>query len=620
MTDYLRLAFATAVVLLPGWLVARAFGQRSASATVAWGLAVVFAAWAVVFTVHGSIRLALGVIAAIGVLALLAAFRRRPVFGRLRGRAPVFAGGVLLGALLWHVAGIVTGDGLFHLARVRKLVDLGNLHLRTVDEFKDGGLHPGYAFPLWHGFDALVAKISGLDPGIVVQHEASLLTPLACVVVWEAGVAVFDSAAAGFAVLAAQLGLYCFAAGHGGSWTLFALPATGAKQLLVPVAIALFFGYLESRTWALALALAAAFGELTLVHATYALFALIPLAAYAVVRLGEWRRSAVALAAACLPTLAALFWLRPLADESLGHNPTPAALAAGLQKYANQLQIWSDHRFRIAPALVSRTGAVAVAALVLVPLAGFAARRRWSALVLGGTVSLLALLLVPTLFVHFSNLVSLSQSRRAAGFMPYPFAFAGGLALLARPWLLAPAALAAGIVLEHEWPGDFGYGLSGGGPRVVTWIAFIGGAAALVLGAVFFRRSTVRERHGVAAVAAALFVLPVAVHGFQHWTPQVTSDPHALSPTLLRELRQVPPRAVIIAPPQTSYRLLAAAPVYVVAAPPVHVANTRANLPYQRVKDVEAWLAGRAPGVPARYGATWAVRNGRLYPLGAPGG
>jgi 4-amino-4-deoxy-L-arabinose transferase-like glycosyltransferase len=516
----------------------------------------------------------------------------------------------VLGVLLWHVSGIVTGDGLFHLARVRKLVDLGNLHLRTVDEFKDGGLHPGYAFPLWHGLDALVAKIAGLDPGVVIQHEASLLAPLACVIVWEAGVAVFDSAAAGFAVLAAQLGIYCFAAGHGGSWTLFALPATGAKQLLV-----LFFGFLESRTWVLAFALAATFGELTLVHATYALFALIPLAAYAVVRLGEWRRSAIALGAACLPTLAALLWLRPLVDESLGHNPTPKALHAGLQKYALELQIWSDHRFRIEPALVSRTGAVAVAALVLVPIAGFAARRRWSALVLGGTVALLALLLVPTLFVHFSKLVSLSQSRRAAGFMPYPFAFAGGLAVLARSWLVAPAALAAGIVLEREWPGDFSYGLAGSGPRVVTWIAFIGGAAALVIGTVFFRRRTVRERHAVAAVAAALFVLPVAVHGFQHWSPEVTSDPHALSPALLRELKRVPQRAVIIASPQISYRLLAAAPVYVVAAPPVHVANTRANQPYVRVKEVEAWLAGRAPGVARRYGATWAVRQGRLYRL-----
>jgi hypothetical protein len=112
-------------------------------------------------------------------------------------------------------------------------------------------------------------------------------------------------------------------------------------------------------------------------------------------------------------------------------------------------------------------------------------------------------------------------------------------------------------------------------------------------------------------------VLPIAVHGFRRWTPLHATDPQALSPALVRELKRVPPRSVIIAPPQTSYRLLAAAPVYVVAAPPVHVANTRANMPYARVKEVEEWLAGRAPGVARKYGATWAVRKGHLYRLPA---
>jgi len=90
---------------------------------------------------------------------------------------------------------------------------------------------------------------------------------------------------------------------------------------------------------------------------------------------------------------------------------------------------------------------------------------------------LLAILLVPTLFVHFTDLVSLSQSRRAAGFLPFTFAFAGGLALLARSLLVLPAALAAGIVLEREWPGDFAYGMAGTAPRLFTWIALAGGDA-----------------------------------------------------------------------------------------------------------------------------------------------
>ena len=409
---------------------------------------------------HGTIWLAIGVLAAIGVAAGLVVRRRPPTFStRPAGHGLVLFLGVILGALLWHVAGVVTGDGLFHEARVRKLVDLGNLHLRTVDEFKDGGLHPGYAFPLWHGFDALVAKLSGLDPGVVLNHEASLLAPLACLVAWEAGVAVFGSAGGGFAVLAGQLGLYLFAAGHGGSYVSLALPATAARQLLVPAAIALFFGYVESRRWTLGAALGAAFGALALVHATYALFALIPLAAYAVVRFAEWRASAVALAAASLPILLVELWRWPLVQETHSHNPGPTARATGLAQYADQLQVWSAHHFRIAPGLVGRSGAVSVAALALVPLAAFAARRRWSAFVLGGTVSILALMLVPTLFVHFSDLVSLSQSRRAAGFVPFAFAFAGGLALLARSALVLPAALAAGIALQLLWPGDFVYGL-----------------------------------------------------------------------------------------------------------------------------------------------------------------
>mgnify|MGYP003341208622 CR=1 FL=1 len=43
------------------------------------------------------------------------------------GHGMVFAGGVLLGLLLWQVSGAVTGDGLFPLARVVKLVDLDGL-------------------------------------------------------------------------------------------------------------------------------------------------------------------------------------------------------------------------------------------------------------------------------------------------------------------------------------------------------------------------------------------------------------------------------------------------------------------------------------------------------------
>src|SRR4029453_11198907 len=109
------------------------------------------------------------------------------------------------GILLWHMAGAVTGDALFHLGRVRKLTELGDLHIRSVDEFADGGLHPGYAFPIWHAFLALVSKLAGKDPTRVRVPEPSALAPVAFAVAYETGMALFRSAWLGLAVLTAAV-------------------------------------------------------------------------------------------------------------------------------------------------------------------------------------------------------------------------------------------------------------------------------------------------------------------------------------------------------------------------------------------------------------------------------
>jgi hypothetical protein len=309
-----------------------------------------------------------------------------------------------------------------------------------------------------------------------------------------------------------------------------------------------------------------------------------------------------------------VLWLRPLVAETLSVNTDEKTQAATLAHYGSELVVTSVHHFRLAAEVPGRTGAIAIAALVLVPVAVLAARRPWGALVLGGTVVILALMLIPELFVPFSNAVSLSQSRRAAGFIPFAFAFAGGLALLARTVWVLPFALLAGFLLERKWPGDFAYGLRDGGPGAVTWFALIAGAAALVFGIVF-ARDRPKERYGLAALAAGLFVLPVAVHGFRQWTPLHPDDAQALSPALLKQVQALPKGAVVIASLPTSYEILAAAPVYVVGAPIAHVANTKANDPAQREIDVNHWLATGDPAIPRRYGATWAVKDGRLYRL-----
>ena len=78
----LQLVFGFAVVLAPGALVARTIGVRSASATLAWALALVFAALAVTFLVGGSLTLTLVLVLAGGAAALaVGIYRQRP--GRL---------------------------------------------------------------------------------------------------------------------------------------------------------------------------------------------------------------------------------------------------------------------------------------------------------------------------------------------------------------------------------------------------------------------------------------------------------------------------------------------------------------------------------------------------------
>ena len=53
--------------------------------------------------------------------------------------------GVGLGIALWFITTHLTGgDDFFHLARVRKLESFDLTSLSVVNEFRDGGLHPGY--------------------------------------------------------------------------------------------------------------------------------------------------------------------------------------------------------------------------------------------------------------------------------------------------------------------------------------------------------------------------------------------------------------------------------------------------------------------------------------------
>lgn len=243
-------------------------------------------------------------------------------------------------------------------------------------------------------------------------------------------------------------------------------------------------------------------------------------------------------------------------------------------------------------------------------------------------------MLIPFVFTHLSDVVSLSQSRRLIGFLPLAFALAGAAALGARLGVLGAAlGVVAGVVLQLAFPGEFGYRVAEGGPGWAVWLGLAGGLGALALGRIW-PWPVIRDRSdgepepepparlrrlapgGLVvwtAVVGLAFTAPIAVDGLRRVEKEPV-DKRALSAGLVRALReQVPAGQVVLADLEASYRIGGYAPVYVVAAPPAHVARTKANQPYVRraaivafffrpsTTDAERWRIAN------RYRADWLV-------------
>ena len=444
--------------------------------------------------------------------------QRRRGLGR-RGR-------VLLGIALWQVAGGIEGDALFHLGRVRKLAELDSLSLTGLGEFADGGLHPGYAFPVWHAFLAAIAWLAGVDPSAVVLHESSWLAPVALLVAYEAGTTLFRSRWLGAAVAAAAAAPVALAPGGGGAYRVLELPATSSRQLLVPAALALVFLAVRDPRRGVLASVAAAALALSLVHPTYSLFLLVPLVGFALARLllarRDGRELGLALGAFALPTAAVAALLAPIARTTASYRPDQDALEGarhGLERYGSQLDVWSDSLYRVAPEVVARSGSVAVAALLLVPLAALAAPRRWAAFVLGGTVAVLALVLVPFLFAPLRRgrvaltgparrgirPVRVRVRRRVLGARALGRRGAAAARARRRDRRAAPVARATSTTCSRRAGrrGRRGSRRSAAPRRSRVAVR---------------RRRTAYERPGpLACVSALLFVLPVAVHAAWNW-------------------------------------------------------------------------------------------------------
>jgi hypothetical protein len=585
----LRLAGAAAcVLLLPGAFVMRALGRADSlgvglAGALAWSLVALFIALAVTFLVAGTLGVTLALAAAVALAAILLGLRGvAPMLDRrdlLAGLGLVILGAALAGALWWATGtiggslGPTVSDALFHLARVRRLDEGGALtSIHVADDFSGGAVNPGYAFPLWHGALALIARLAGVDPTLVVLYLPAILTPLALLLAYGAGAALFRSWAGGVAAALGEVALVVFPRDGVGWLQFLAQPGGASRLLLIPGLLALVFAFVADGGRALLATVAAAALVLAIVHPTYAAFVALPLGGFLLARFllsdaVETRRLLAGFGAIVVPAGLFFAWLAQFVGDA-GTQRHPVRFTQQVEAVGSGLQL--------RPEQMAWGGGVKVVALVAVPLALLAGGRRWSAYVLGGTVAIALAALVPPVFERFADAVSLSQAVRLASFLPLPFALAGAAALAGRGRVLGViAALGGGITAE------LAYRRPATGAGWAVWLAALGAACGLL--ACIALRRPLRLDGGVpnrwAALAAAAFTLPVAVSGFGNFERWNEPDPYALTPGLTSALREdVPPLAVVFAPSVTSYRVAGYAPVRIVTAPPGHVAfNTDAD-------------------------------------------
>jgi hypothetical protein len=630
----LRLAGAAAcVLLLPGALVLRAVAwpaspALAATASFAFSLVVMALALALVFVVGGSIVFAGLVLAVVSACALVPALRRgestpEPLADR-HALAAVLGASVALAGAVWWAAGPLVGDTYFHLGRVQKLAAFDQLStLSTVNEFQDGGLHPGYVFPLLHGADALIARLAGAEVLDTVVYLPAVLVPLAMVLAYAAGSAVFRSRAGGLALVAVQAAHFGFVRRDDiGLFESLSQPQAASLLLLTPAILALAFWFMAEGGAVPLAALGAAAFSLSAVHPTYTPYVALVFAGFLLARVvfvRGWEsvltRAAVALGAILVPFGLFLALVVPVARDARGLNPSTVQRAAELDAY-NAFTTLGDW-FSFSPSAIARAGPVLVAGLLAVPLAGFAARRLWASLVLGGSLAVLTVLLTPPLFTAISDAFSVSQSRRLPQFIPVAFAVAGACIVLSRLKAVGIAVAAAtGLALAFVYPGEFSYRVNEGGPGWAVAVAVGGGLLALAAGA--FLQSWGPPPGGWAVVTAVVFAASVAVFGLS-WL-QRTNTMTELTPGVVAAVRdRAAPGDVVFSSPEAAYLISGLAPVYVNVSGPGHSANTTRNRPKARLADAQRFILSRSltdaerRAILGRYRADWVLIDKAWY-------
>lgn len=610
------------VLLLPGAAVLRVVGwPRSPAAVLSgcavWSIALLAPGIVVMLVVNGGLDVVLLWLLVIIVVALVAG-RGRPVEIDARVTSPIL---LLVGTAAAFAVLVAfarynnVGDAIEHIARIRKLTELDPL--RTLAEINllppDTGLHPGYAFPLWHATIALVVRISGVEEAVAFRTLPVLLVPVVAAAIYRAGRSMFGCRAAGVAAWIAYLVLFAFPYDGVGYFNKLTYPGNLSIFLLWPLVVDRTFAYLRDGGREPVWTLAAASFVVAAIHSSYNPMMMLLIGAFAVARLivvrrrSEVRRFAVVLAAVSLPFLLLLVWLYPIATSGAS---SPLALDPSSFETALETR---GGLLRLKPSWVTRGGAGHVAALLLAPLAVATTRTRAAAFIASGTAVVILTLIVPWAFTPFSDVMSMSQARRFLFYLPWGFALVGGALVLARFRHLAVGlALLAGCVLQILYPGDFNYRLVDPGPGWVAWFAALAVVVVFAVGAASKLHLGYREAWTIPIIVA--FALPIAVAGVPD-ADVGKRDVTAMPPELVHAVRRnVDREDVLMAPTDLAYRLTARAPVYVVAVSRAHSADTLVNRHGERRSDVDAFFnanisSAQAEQILRRWDVQWLLIN-----------
>ena len=178
-------------------LLARALRLHGAAPAFALSLGAVFLALLVTFALQASLWIALAVLLVVTLAALLFVIRQGPVrewelapgaCSRSAWRTPSRSG-----CTRWRCAATRSST------RARPEAGLFDELSLDADGVRRRRPAPRLrAFPLWHGFLALMGRLAGVDPSEVLLHSAAILVPLAFVLAYEAGRALFNSPWAGW--------------------------------------------------------------------------------------------------------------------------------------------------------------------------------------------------------------------------------------------------------------------------------------------------------------------------------------------------------------------------------------------------------------------------------------